>query len=93
MVLIVTLQIDLHYSYCYCNSFKIYHKSSSKAKRWKPPVLYQANSVKCFNIILSGEIKKNPGPGSHPLKCNTFEKLLAAIVKKYIAPFVETLLF
>ena len=66
MVLIVTLQIDLNYSYRYCKSFNINPKSSSKVKRCKAPVLYHANSVKYFNIILSGDIEKNPGPGSHP---------------------------
>ena len=61
MVLIVTLQIDLNYSYRYCKSFNINPKCKCKA-----PVLYYVNSVKCFNIILSGDIEKNPGPGSHP---------------------------
>ena len=58
MVLIVTLQIDLNYSYRYCKTFNINPKSSSKVKRSKALVLYYANSVKCFNIILSGDIEK-----------------------------------
>ena len=63
MVLILTLQIDLNYSCRCCKSFNTDCNSSSKVKRCKAPVLYYVNSVKCFNIILSGDIEKNPGPG------------------------------
>ena len=82
MVLIVTLQIDLNYSYRYCKSFNINPKSSSKVKRCKAPVLSYANSVKSFNIILSGDIEKNPGPGSQPVKCDTCEKTIRSNSKK-----------
>ena len=82
MVLIVTLEIDLNYSYCYCKSFNLNPKNSSKIKRCKASVLYYANSVKCFNIILCGDIEKNPGPGSHPLKCDTCEKTIHSNSKK-----------
>ena len=82
MVLIVTLQIDLNYSCRYCKSFNIKPKSSSKAKRCKARVLYYANSVKCFNIILSGDIEKNPGPVSHPVKCDICDKTIRSNSKK-----------
>ena len=58
MALIVTLQIDLNYSYRYCKSFNINPKSSSQVKRCKAPVLYYAISVKSINRILSGDIEK-----------------------------------
>ena len=90
--LIVTLQIDLNYGYRYCKSFNINTKSSSKVKRCKAPVLYYTNSVKSFNIILSGDIDKNPEPGSHPVKCDTCEKTIRSNSKKHILPFVATLL-
>ena len=82
MVLIVTLQIDLNYSYRYCKSFNINPKSRSKVKRCEAPVLYYANSVNCFNVILSGDIAKNPGPGSHPVKCDTCDKKIPSNNKK-----------
>ena len=84
IVLIVTLQMDLNYSYRYCKSFNINPKSSNKVKRCKAPVLYYANSVKSFNIILSGDIEKNPGAGSHPVKCDTCEKTIRSNSKKNI---------
>ena len=56
--------------------------SSSKVKRCKAPVLYYANSVKSFNVILSGDIEKNPGPGSHPVNCDTCEKTIRRNSKK-----------
>ena len=62
MVLIVTLQIDLNCSYRYCKSSNINPKSSSKVKRCKALVLYYANSVNCFNIILSCDIEKHIVP-------------------------------
>ena len=57
-------------------------KSSSKVKRCKAPVLYYANSVKSFNIVFSSDIEKNPGPGSHPVKCDTCEKMVRSNSKK-----------
>ena len=82
MVLIVTLQIDLNYSYRYCKYFNINPKSSSKVKRYRAPVLHYANSVKSFNVILSSDIEKNLGPGSHPVKCDTCEKTIRSNSKK-----------
>ena len=82
MVLIVTPQIDLNYSYRYCKFFNINRKSSSKVKRCKAPVLYCAKSIKCFNIILSGDIEKNPGPGSDPVRCDTCDKTIRSNSKK-----------
>ena len=43
-------------------------KSSSKVKRCKAPVLYYANSVECFNIILSGDIEKKSRAWFSPSK-------------------------
>ena len=66
---------------------------SSKVKRCKAPVLCYANSGKSFNIFLSGDIEKNPGPGSHPVKFDTCEKTIRTNSKtKKIVPFVATLL-
>ena len=50
--------------------------------QYKAPVLYCANSVKCFNMILSGDIKKNAGPGSQPVKSDTCEKKIRSNSKK-----------
>ena len=82
MILIVTLQIDLNHSYRYCKYFNINLKSSSKVKRCKAPVLLYANSVKSFNVILSSDIEKSLGPGSHPVKCDTCEKTIRSNSKK-----------
>ena len=82
MVLIVTLQIDLNYSYRYCKSSNINPKRSSKVKRRKVRALYYSKSVKCFNIIRSGDIAKYPGLGSHPVKCDTCEKTICSNSKK-----------
>ena len=78
MILIVALKINLNYSYHYCKSFNINHMSNSKVKRCKATVLYCANSVKCFNIILIGDIENYPGPGSHPVKCDACDKTICS---------------
>ncbi|XP_057299344.1 uncharacterized protein LOC130629967 [Hydractinia symbiolongicarpus] len=44
----------------------------TKIKRGKSPIVYYANSVSTFNIILSGDIQENPGPGSS--KCTECNK-------------------
>ena len=63
-------------------SFNINPKSSSKVKRCKAPVLSYANSVKSFNVTLSGDIEKNTGPGSHPVNCDKCEKKIRRNSKK-----------
>ena len=37
----------------------------SGIKRSKCPINYYANSVASYNLILSGDVELNPGPGSH----------------------------
>ena len=38
--------------------------------------------LKVFNVILSGDIEKSPGPGSHPVKCDTCEKTILSNSRK-----------
>ena len=45
-----------------------------KTKRHKHPTAYYSNSAATFNIILSGDIHVNPGPGSNATKCSACEK-------------------
>ena len=38
-------------------------------KRSKLPIIYYANTSATFNLILSGDIEFNPGPGFSAPKC------------------------
>lgn len=48
-------------------------KINGKIKRTKSRVQYYANSTASFNIILSGDVEKNPGPVLSP-KCTVCNK-------------------
>ena len=50
----------------------------SEIKRSKCPINYYANSVASYNLILSGDVELNPGPGSrvknNAAKCSICNK-------------------
>ena len=46
-----------------------------KTKRHKHPNAYYSNSTTTFNIILSADIRVNPGPGSNAPKCSACENI------------------
>ena len=50
-----------------------------KIKRHKHPPAYYSNSTTTFNIILSGDIHVNPGPGLNATKLSACEKPLNVI--------------
>ena len=51
---------------------------ASKIKRAKARINYYNNSVATFNIILSGDIEQNPGPGLPKPKCPRCDKTVNA---------------
>ena len=51
-------------------------RGTSKIKRGKSPLLYYSNSTSTFNLVLSGDVELNPGPGLPPPKCQTCEKTI-----------------
>ena len=50
----------------------------NKIKRSKLPIICSVNTSATFNLILSGDIEINPGPGFSVPKCT--EKLLKLII-------------
>ena len=64
-----------------------YSKTKStrvKIKRQKKPIAYYSNSTATFNIILSGDIHVNPGPGCNAQKCSQCEKTVKCNQKRFI---------
>lgn len=53
-------------------------------KRSKCPISYYENSTATFNIILSGDIERNPGPGTHAPKCKECFKTVKSNQKRMI---------
>ena len=51
-----------------------HHRKPRKLKRVKSRINYYANSVATFNLLLSGDIEENPGPGLRAPKCTECEK-------------------
>ena len=47
---------------------------NQKIRITKSRILYYSNSTATFNLILSGAVKENPGPGFGKPKCNQCEK-------------------
>ena len=58
----------------------------SSAKRSKCPINYYGNSVASYNLILSGDVELNPGPGfrvkNNAVKCSICNKAVGAIRKR-----------
>ena len=52
----------------------MFSKSKEKVKRTKSSVQYYSNYIVTYWIILSGEIKTNPGPGLSEPKCQVCDK-------------------
>ena len=55
-----------------------------KIKRHKHPTAYYPNSTTTFNIILSGDIHVNFGPGLNATKCSACEKTVKCNQKRFI---------
>lgn len=55
-----------------------------KIKRAKSSVQYYPNSTASFNLILSGDVELNPGPGLPAPKCNKCEKTVKSNNKRLI---------
>ena len=53
-----------------------------KIKRLKAPTLYYSNSTSTFNLIISGDIEVNPGPGLPKPKCPCCEKTVRSNQKR-----------
>ena len=60
---------------CYC---------ASKIKRAKTSIIYYNNSIVTFNIILSGDMEQNPGPGLPKPKCPRCDKTVRCNQKRLI---------
>ena len=55
-----------------------------KIKRHKHPTAYYSNSTTTFNIILSGDIHVNPGPGLNATNCSACEKTVKCNQERFI---------
>ena len=55
-----------------------------KTKRPIHPTAYYSNSTASFNIIFSGDIHVNPGPGTNAPKCSACEKTVKCNQKRFI---------
>ena len=53
-----------------------------KTKRHNHPTAYYSNSTTTFNVILSGDIHVNPGPGSNAPKYSACEKTVKCNQKR-----------
>ena len=56
----------------------------NKIKRSKLPIIYYANTSTMFNLILSGDIEINPGPGFSAPKCTVCGKVVKINNKRLI---------
>ena len=55
-----------------------------KTKRPIHPTAYYSNSTASFNIIFSGDMNVNPGPGTNAPKCSACEKTVKCNQKRFI---------
>ena len=55
-----------------------------KIRITKSHILYYSNSTATFNLILSGDVKENPGPGFCKPKCNQCKKTVRSNKKHII---------
>ena len=62
----------------------MFSKSKEKVKRTKSSVQYYSNYIVTYWIILSGEIKTNPGPGLSEPKCQVCDKIVRCNQKRLI---------
>ena len=75
VILTISLITNTHETLSKCNEpVRRFH--ASKIKRAKARINYYNNSVATFNIILSGDIEQNPGPGLPKPKCPKCDKTI-----------------
>ena len=68
VILTISLMTDAHKTLLKCKE-PVKRFRASKIKRAKATMIYYNNSIATFNIILSGDIEQNPGPGLPKPKC------------------------
>ena len=59
-------------------------KRKIKIKRSRLPITYYSNSIATFNLVLSGDIEVNPGPGLPSPKCETCDKTVRINQKRVV---------
>ena len=62
----------------------MFSKSKEKVKRTKSSVQYYSNYIVTYWIILSGEIKTNPGPSLGEPKCQVCDKTVRCNQKRLV---------
>ena len=73
VILTISLITDTHETLLKCKE-PVKRFRASKIKRAKTRIIYYNNSIATFNIILSGDIEQNPGPGLPKPKCPKCDK-------------------
>ena len=63
----------------------------NKVKRSKLPIIYYANSSATFNLILSGDIEINLGPGFSTTKCTVCGKVVKINNKHLICSMFDVI--
>ena len=66
------------------NVFKLMSLKVSNIKRSKSRVLYYSNSTASFQLVLSGDIELNPGPGLRAPKCDSCNKTVKSNQKRLV---------
>ena len=83
VILTISLITDTYETLLKCKEpVKCYR--ASKIKRAKAKIIYYNNSIATFNIILSGDIEQNPGPGLPKPKCPRCDKTVRCNQKRLI---------
>ena len=84
LMLTVLLQQSLQLSLENCNIIiherkELHLRYKSRLKRTNSRTSYYSNSVASFNIVLSSDVEKNPGPGlfSKCTECNKTTKIMS----------------
>ena len=83
VILITSLITDTHETLLKCKE-PVKRFRASKIKRAKVRIIYYNNSIAIFNIILSGVIEQNPGPGLPKPKCPRCGKTVRCNQKRLI---------
>ena len=68
VILTIPLMTDTHKTLLKCKE-PVKRFRATKIKRAKARIIYYNHSIATFNIILSGDIERNPGPGLPQPKC------------------------
>ena len=83
VILTISLITDTHETLLKCKE-PVKRFRASKIKRAKTRIIYYNNSIATFNIILSGDIEQNPGPGLPKPKCPRCDKTVRCNQKRLI---------